>query len=57
MKELSFEQMENMKGATIAPIVCGLGIGLIAVSWLYGGIFVFGEMTTIACAAAVAEIN
>lgn len=57
MKELSFEKMEEVKGGSMAPAVCGIGVALIAVSWLYGGIFAFGEMTTIACAATLYEIS
>ncbi len=58
MKELSFEKMEEVNGgATMATAVCGLGVGLIAVSWFYGGLFVFGEATAIACAAAMAELG
>lgn len=57
MKNLDLDDMEKLQaGSNLAWFTCGLGVFAISASWAYGGIFVFGEMTAIACAAAIADM-
>jgi hypothetical protein len=57
MKNLDLNELEKIQGGSnIAWFTCGLGVFAISASWAYGGIFVFGEMTAVACAAAIADM-